>query len=91
MVPLPAAAVRFSGYTIVDGSELRCCLAGRGRAGRLETGGERLGEYSCRIRPLLCSARVGCPDPLGTGLSLALGFLSVFLATRLQKVDDFSV
>lgn len=38
-------------------------------------------------------SRLGCPDPLGTGLSLALGFrfLSVSLPTRPQKVDDFSV
>lgn len=38
MVPLPAVAVRFSGYTIVDGSELRCCSAGHGRSARNRRG-----------------------------------------------------
>lgn len=38
-------------------------------------------------------SRLGCPDPPGIGLSLALWFLflSVSLPTRPQKVDDFSV
>lgn len=60
-------------------------LSGQRPAGRLEAGRERLGEYSCRLRPLQYSARLGCPDPLEIDLRLAFGFLflSISLPTRL--------
>lgn len=82
MVPLPAAAVRFSGHTIVDRSELSCCSAGPRRVGR-EQSGERLGEYSCRLSPLLRSVRLGARWGLASSWpSAGVSFLFASLPTR---------
>lgn len=90
--PLPAAAVRFSGHTIVDKSELSCCRAGPGRVGDWRRG-EPPGEYSARSPsgPSTPLRSCGCVARAGWGLaSWALWFLSFALSLSPcgQKVED---
>lgn len=55
-----------------SGQERAQLLLSGPTAGRPGAGGERLGEYSCRLSPLLRSVRLGCSGPLGTSVILAL-------------------
>lgn len=88
MVPLPAAAVRFSGHTIVDRSELSCCSAGPRRVGREQAAS---GWVSTLAGSVPCSVQraSGAQARWGTSVILALSwpsagvsFLSASLPTR---------
>lgn len=84
MVPLPAAAVRFSGHTIVDRSELSCCSAGPRRVGREQAAS---GWVSTLAGSVPCSVQCASGARARWGLvsswpSAGVFFLSASLPTR---------